>query len=95
MAVGMDDPSPSMFNESDGMSLIKGMAQTVDLEVYNMSVQGTAKKITKQVDGSPRAASPVAKKVPPNASNNKVVFQRAEQVMARKGSSPNRLNAGA
>jgi hypothetical protein len=47
MAVGMDDPSPSMFNESEGMSLIKGMAQTVDLEVFNMSVQGTAKKITK------------------------------------------------
>jgi len=93
MAVGMDDPSPSMFNESEGMSLIKGMAQTVDLEVYNMSVQGTAKKITKQVEGSPRAASPVSKKLP-NASSSKVVFQRAEQVMARKGSSPNRLNAG-
>ena len=93
MAVGMDDPSPSVFNESEGMSLIKGMAQTVDLEVYNMSVQGTAKKITKQVEGSPRAASPVSKKLP-NASSSKVVFQRAEQVMARKGSSPNRLNAG-
>lgn len=93
MAVGMDDPSPSMFNESEGMSLIKGMAQTVDLEVYNMSVQGTAKKITKQAEGSPRAASPVSKKLP-NASSSKVVFQRAEQVMARKGSSPNRLNAG-
>jgi hypothetical protein len=93
MAVGMDDPSPSMFNESEGMSLIKGMAQTVDLEVYNMSVQGTAKKITKQVEGSPRAASPVSKKLP-NASSSKVVFQRAEQVIARKGSSPNRLNAG-
>lgn len=66
MAVGMDDPSPSMFNESEGMNLIKGMAQTVDLEVYNMSVQGTAKKITKQVVGneSPRAASPVSKKLP-------------------------------
>ena len=93
MAVGMDDPSPSMFNESEGMSLIKGMAQTVDLEVYNMSVQGTAKKITKQIEGSPRAASPVSKKLP-NASSSKVVFQRAEQVIARKGSSPNRLNAG-
>jgi hypothetical protein len=69
------------------------MAQTVDLEVYNMSVQGTAKKITKQVEGSPRAASPVSKKLP-NASSSKVVFQRAEQVIARKGSSPNRLNAG-
>jgi ribonuclease HI len=74
MAVGSG--GESTFSESEVMGLIKGLAQTVDLEVYNMSVQGTSKKLIKQHDGagSPRSPSPGCKKQAPPSPNTKIIY---------------------